>query len=100
MLVSAAMDPYRKFAGNAASNSAMLPGTRLRLRNTASPRNTCVPGVHAHSGAGVSTIASTSTIAHRRARLRRSCLVVEIEIGVIQELVVDLVSVVATGGGP
>src|SRR5215212_8754036 len=99
MLVSAAIEPYRKFAGNAASSSAMFPGRSARFRSTASPRNTWVPGVHAHSGAGISTIASTSAIVQSTVALRRPGLVVEIEIGVVQEFIVFLIEGVITRGG-
>src|SRR5690242_12617825 len=47
MLVSAAIEPYRKSYGYASSSSAMWPGSMASERSTASPRNTCVPGVHA-----------------------------------------------------
>src|SRR5688572_8535097 len=30
----------------------MLPGSSVAARNTASPRKTCVPGVHAHAVSG------------------------------------------------
>ena len=40
----------------------MLAGSRGSDRSTASPRNTCVPGVHANAGAG-SKAMTTSAIA-------------------------------------
>src|SRR5579862_8555642 len=66
MLVSAAIDPYRKSYGNARSRSAMAAGNRPTDRMTASPRNTWVPGVHAYAAAGVratTTTAMTTTSA-------------------------------------
>src|SRR3954469_21894400 len=62
MLVSAAIDPYRKSYGNARSRSPMLGGSSVIERMTASPRKTCVPGVHAQACEGSSAIASTAAI--------------------------------------
>src|ERR1700722_414328 len=61
MLVSAAIDPYRKSYGNARNNSATATGSALADCMTASPRNTCVPGVHAKAADGVRAIAITAT---------------------------------------
>src|SRR5688572_9769883 len=63
MLVSAAMDPYRKSYGNAARSSATLCGSNASERSTASPRNTWVPGVHANAGDGNTAIATTAIAA-------------------------------------
>src|SRR5688500_12215062 len=52
MLVSAAIDPYRNSCGKARRSSPMLPGSIVAARKTASPRKTCVPGVHAHAVSG------------------------------------------------
>src|SRR5215207_9241093 len=61
MLVSAAIDPYKKSYGNAASRSATAAGNSGNERSTASPRKTCVPGVHANAGDGNSAMATMAT---------------------------------------
>src|SRR4051812_6012995 len=61
MLVSAAIEPYRKSYGNARSNSAIATGSRSSDRITASPRKTCVPGVHAYAADGSSTSAAAAS---------------------------------------
>src|SRR3954471_21372449 len=74
MLVSAAIEPYRKSYGNARSNSAIATGSRSSDRITASPRKTCVPGVHAYAADGSSTSAapaSSTMTATARARGNR-----------------------------
>src|SRR5450759_5730888 len=71
MLVSAAIEPYRKSYGNADSSSAMLEGRSASERMTASPRKMCVPGVHACATAGVSTSASSTATATRAAETAR-----------------------------
>src|SRR5215831_4402628 len=63
MLVSAAIEPYKKSYGNSLNNAATLGGSSCRERITASPRNTCVPGVQACATAGAST---TNTTANQR----------------------------------
>src|SRR4051812_31164099 len=67
MLVSAAIEPYRKSYGNARSSSATTPGSIGSDRRTASPRYTCVPGVHAYAARGSRT-RSRSTVTARPAR--------------------------------
>src|SRR5690348_11426712 len=59
MLVSAAIEPYRKSYGNSLNSAATLGGRNWSERITASPRNTWVPGVHAWAAAGA-TARSTS----------------------------------------
>src|SRR3954464_4360897 len=71
MLVSAAIDPYRKSYGNAASSSAMLDGRSGSERITASPRKMCVPGVQAWATAGVSTNANSTASARPPAEAGR-----------------------------
>src|SRR5450759_4894446 len=71
MLVSAAIEPYRKSYGNADSSSAMLEGRSASERMTASPRKMCVPGVQACAMAGVSTSASSTASAIRPAETAR-----------------------------
>lgn len=68
ILVSAAIDPYRKSDGNAASSSASCGGSSVRFRRTASPRKTCVPGVHAHKVFGV-----TRNARHATTVIKQSC---------------------------
>src|ERR1700682_2457192 len=65
MLVSAAIDPYRKSYGKAASSSEMLDGSSGSERITASPRKMWVPGVHACATAGVSISASRTASARQ-----------------------------------
>jgi hypothetical protein len=60
MLVSAAIDPYKKSYGNARKRSAIVAGSRLTDRMTASPKNTWVPGVHAYAVAGVRATTTTA----------------------------------------
>src|ERR1700694_2533028 len=71
MLVSAAIEPYRKSYGNAASSSEMLDGRSGSERITASPRKMCVPGVHACATAGVSISASRTASASQPADTTR-----------------------------
>src|SRR6185436_1023464 len=66
MLVSAAIDPYRKSYGNSRNNSATTTGTSASERMTASPRKTCVPGVQACATAGATAMARTTNTAQRR----------------------------------
>src|SRR5262249_47555715 len=61
MLVSAAIDPYRKSCGNSRNSAAMPAGSSASECITASPRNTCVPGVHACATPGVSATATRAT---------------------------------------
>src|SRR6478672_554548 len=71
MLVSAAMEPYRKSYGNAERSSATLEGSSESDRITASPRKMCVPGVQAWATDGVSMSSSRtadSTLAAETAR--------------------------------
>src|SRR5690349_9693154 len=71
MLVSAAIDPYRKSYGNSLSRAAMLGGRNWSERITASPRKTCVPGVQAWATAGATTTKAAASQTHvgtRRAR--------------------------------
>ena len=75
MLVSAAIDPYRKSNGNSRSSAATAGGRTASDRMTASPRKTCVPGVHACAAPGVSAMAITTTSSHpatRRAYAHRT----------------------------
>src|SRR5678809_374931 len=65
MLVSAAIEPYRKSYGNSLSSAATAGGSKLMDRMTASPRKTCVPGVHACATAGATISASTANTAPR-----------------------------------
>src|SRR5688572_3859406 len=58
MLVSAAIEPYRKSYGNAWRTSATAPGSCGSDRSTASPRYTCVPGVQAYAVSGSRTTSS------------------------------------------
>src|ERR1041385_4258000 len=74
MLVSAAIDPYRKSYGNSLNSAAMPGGRNCSDRMTASPRKTCVPGVHACATAGATTTrtaASQRLLGTRRARRPR-----------------------------
>src|SRR5213082_1298379 len=71
MLVSAAIEPYRKSYGKADSSSAMLEGRSASERMTASPRKICVPGVHACATAGARTSASRIASATRPAETAR-----------------------------
>src|SRR5689334_3642825 len=66
MLVSAAIDPYKKSYGNSLSSSATATGRTDSERITASPRNTCVPGVHACAIAGVMASTNTASAVTRR----------------------------------
>src|SRR4051812_14902924 len=68
MLVSAAMEPYKKSYGNSVNNAATAGGSTASDRMTASPRNTCVPGVHACATAGARTSTSIATPAHAPTR--------------------------------
>src|SRR5262245_59297483 len=75
MLVSAAIDPYKKSYGNSRSSSATDGVSTASERMAASPRNTCVPGVHACATAGVSTRIASATRTSGAARAaRRRCL--------------------------
>src|SRR3954466_7143630 len=74
MLVSAAIEPYTKSYGKARSNSAIATGSRSSDRITASPRKTCVPGVHAYAADGSNTSAapaSSTMTARSRGRANR-----------------------------
>src|SRR5215467_12079145 len=62
MLVSAAIEPYRKSYGNSLNRAATLGGSSCSERMTASPRKTCVPGVQACATPGATT---TKTIANQ-----------------------------------
>src|SRR3954470_2439183 len=61
MLVSAAIDPYKKSYGNSVSRAAIVGGRTASERMTASPRKTCVPGVHACATAGATIRTRTAT---------------------------------------
>src|SRR6266480_4872507 len=71
MLVSAAIEPYRKSYGYAESSSATLEGSSASDRMIASPRKMCVPGVQAWATAGVNTSASNTASATRPAENAR-----------------------------
>src|SRR5689334_15255254 len=60
MLVSAAIEPYKKSYGNSLNSAATLGGSSCSERITASPRNTCVPGVQACATAGAATMNTTA----------------------------------------
>src|SRR5512143_4337371 len=64
MLVSAAIDPYKKSYGNSRSSSATAAGSNTSERMTASPRKTCVPGVQACARLGVIATAMIATMRH------------------------------------
>src|SRR6185369_12551103 len=68
MLVSAAIDPYRKSYGKARSRSPMAAGSWASERRTASPRYTWVPGVQAYAAFGSN--ATSRTAAPRRPAAR------------------------------
>src|SRR6476646_7565050 len=75
MLVSAAIDPYKKSYGNSLSSAATVGGSSWSERMTASPRKTCVPGVQACATAGAITTSTTASQRHggtRAARPRRA----------------------------
>src|SRR6476646_5713594 len=75
MLVSAAIDPYKKSYGNSLSSAATVGGSSWSERMTASPRKTCVPGVQACATAGAittSTTASQRQVGTRAAPPRRA----------------------------
>src|SRR5690349_3819566 len=69
MLVSAAMEPYRKSYGKARSSAAVAAGSRSAARSTASPRKTCVPGVYAQSVVGQSATATPAATSSRAKRI-------------------------------
>src|SRR4051812_40043037 len=71
MLVSAAIDPYKKSYGNPRKSSATATGSTASERITASPRNTCVPGVHACATVG-ETMSTTAASAAMRRTFRHS----------------------------
>ena len=71
MLVSAAIEPYRKSCGNAARRAAIAGGRLASERSTASPRNMCVPGAHAYASDGNSAMARNATAHHTAIRRNR-----------------------------
>src|ERR1035437_8763 len=68
MLVSAAMDPYRKSCGCARRTAATAGGRSAALRSTASPSRMWVPGVHAHATVGMSATNASAPSASRQRR--------------------------------
>ena len=68
MLVSAAMEPYKKSNGNSLSSAAIAGGSAASERITASPRKTCVPGVQAYATPGATMSVATAMSAQRRSR--------------------------------
>src|SRR5690349_4560194 len=66
MLVSAAIEPYKKSNGNSRNSSATASGRTASDRITASPRKTWVPGVQAWARAGETAIIETINAAKRR----------------------------------
>src|SRR3954470_24264678 len=66
MLVSAAIEPYKKSNGNSRNSSATATGRTASERITASPRKTCVAGVHAWARDGETAIMRTINAAKRR----------------------------------
>src|SRR5712671_1812325 len=68
MLVSAAIEPYRKPLGKARSRSATIAGSWSSARSTASPRYTWVPGVHACAMPGSSAIITSARAARPPSR--------------------------------
>src|SRR5687767_5510824 len=70
MLVSAAIEPYRKSYGKAWSSDATAGGSEGSDRSTASPSMMCVPGVHAHASAGSSATSSSAAAVSCTARTR------------------------------
>src|SRR5512138_635659 len=66
MLVSAAIEPYKKSNGNSLSSAAIAGGNAASDRMTASPRNTCVPGVQACATPGATMSVARAMSAQRR----------------------------------